>query len=45
MWTPEHDAWARDNPPPLTPIGDQSVQAWRKAEKERQAGKSMQGAV
>ena len=37
MWTEEHAAWERSNPPPLAPIGDQSVQAWRKSEKEKLA--------
>jgi len=40
MWTDAHDKWAIHHPPPLEPIGDQSVQAWRKAEKERLAAKS-----
>ena len=35
MWTAEHAAWERSNPPPLEPIGDQTVQAWRKSEKEK----------
>ena len=26
MWTEAHAAWERSNPPPLAPIGDQSVQ-------------------
>ena len=37
MWTAEHAAWEAANPPPLDPIGDQSVQAWRKSEKEKLA--------
>lgn len=36
MWTEAHAAWEADNPPPLQPIGDMTVQAWRKAEKEKQ---------
>jgi len=36
MWTREHMAWAATNPPPLAPIGDQTVQAWRKEEKAKQ---------
>ena len=35
MWTAEHARWQEANPPPLEPIGEQSVQAWRKSEKER----------
>lgn len=35
MWTPEHLTWEANNPPPLDPIGDQTVQAWRALEKEK----------
>ena len=36
MWTKEHENWAAQNPPPLTPlIGDITVQQWRKQEKEK----------
>ena len=35
MWTAEHQAWEANNPPPLEPIGDQSVQAWRASEKQK----------
>lgn len=27
MWTDEHYQWEANNPPPLEPIGDQTVQA------------------
>jgi len=40
MWTPEHAAWEANHPPPLDPIGDQSVQAWRQEEKKKLAGVS-----
>jgi len=30
MWTEAHSRWQVDNPPPLAPIGDMSVQAWTK---------------
>ena len=40
MWTEAHAAWERSNPPPLAPIGDQSVQAWRKSEKEKLAAQA-----
>lgn len=35
MWQDEGSraAWVRANPPPLAPIGDMSVQAWRKQQK------------
>lgn len=36
MWSEEHAAWERTNPPPLEPIGDQTVQAWRASEKAKQ---------
>lgn len=35
MWTDGHRKWEVDNPPPLEPIGDQTVQAWRAAEKAK----------
>ena len=35
MWTEEHAAWEANNPPPLEPIGDESVQAWRAREKAK----------
>jgi hypothetical protein len=35
MWTQEHATWEASNPPPLEPIGDESVQAWRKREKAK----------
>jgi len=38
MWTEEHGRWERANPPPLEPIGDSSVQAWRATEKAKAAG-------
>lgn len=37
MWTAQHAAWEDKNPPPLEPIGDQSVQAWRASEKAKAA--------
>jgi len=37
MWTKAHAQWAEGSPPPLEPIGDQSVQAWRASEKAKQA--------
>mmetsp|Transcript_35680 Transcript_35680/g.63497 ORF Transcript_35680/g.63497 Transcript_35680/m.63497 type:complete len:637 (-) Transcript_35680:168-2078(-) len=37
MWSPDHVAWEANNPPPLEIIGDQSVQAWRASEKEKDA--------
>ena len=37
MWTDAHASWEADNPPPLEPIGDQSVQAWRASENAKQA--------
>jgi len=37
MWTDEHAVWEQSNPPPLEPIGDETVQAWRKREKEKAA--------
>ena len=37
MWTPAHAAWEANNPPPLDPIGDESVQAWRAREKQKAA--------
>ena len=37
MWTAEHQAWEAHNPPPLEPIGDQSVQAWRASERQKSA--------
>ena len=33
MWTDAHKSWEKDNPPPLEPIGDMSVQEWRSKEK------------
>jgi len=38
MWTEAHCVWEAENPPPLEPIGDQSVQAWRASEKAKAAG-------
>jgi len=35
MWTEAHAQWEKDNPPPLDPIGDQTVQQWRAAEKAK----------
>ena len=35
MWTEAHAAWEASNPPPLEPIGDQTVQAWRASEKAK----------
>ena len=35
MWTSDHLEWEAQNPPPLEPIGDQTVQAWRASEKEK----------
>jgi len=35
MWSEEMNMWAERNPPPLEPIGDLSIQAWRKQEKEK----------
>uniref|UniRef100_A0A7S2NHL1 Uncharacterized protein n=1 Tax=Haptolina brevifila TaxID=156173 RepID=A0A7S2NHL1_9EUKA len=35
MWTEQHAAWEQNNPPPLGPIGDQTVQAWRASEKAK----------
>ena len=35
MWTEQHATWERSNPPPLEPIGDESVQAWRAREKAK----------
>ena len=37
MWTEAHARWEADNPPPLEPIGDQTVQQWRAAEKAKVA--------
>ena len=38
MWTAAHKEWeAAGNPPPLEPIGDQTVQAWRASEKQKAA--------
>ena len=34
-WTEQHATWERSNPPPLEPIGDESVQAWRAREKAK----------
>jgi hypothetical protein len=34
MWTDAHARWEQQNPPPLSPIGDQTVQQWRAQEKE-----------
>ena len=35
MWTEAHAQWEKHNPPPLDPIGDQTVQQWRAAEKAK----------
>jgi len=35
MWTPEHEVWEQSHPPPLDPIGDQTVQAWRASSKKQ----------
>ena len=35
MWTDDLQQWIAANPPPLEPIGDQTVQAWRAAEKAK----------
>jgi hypothetical protein len=35
MWSQKIQDWAALNPPPLAPIGDMSVQAWRKMEREK----------
>lgn len=37
MWTEEHREWEVNHPPPLEPIGDQTVQAWRASEKAKAA--------
>ena len=37
MWTEEHHKWEATHPPPLDPIGDQTVQAWRASEKAKGA--------
>ena len=37
MWTAAHAAWEAEHPPPLQPIGDMSVQAWRAGEKAKAA--------
>ena len=35
MWSDASLAWARENPPPLERIGDQTVTQWRKAERAK----------
>ena len=40
MWTAAHEQWEASNPPPLEPIGDQTVQAWRASEKQKAAAAS-----
>ena len=37
MWNDEQIAWSARNPPPLEPIGDVTIQAWRSSEKEKVA--------
>ena len=37
MWTEEHAEWEKSNPPPLEPIGEESVQAWRARENAKAA--------
>jgi len=35
MWSQEHEEWAQQHPPPLEPIGEMTVQAWRKLERAK----------
>ena len=36
MWSTDYTSWAdNNNPPPLDPIGDISITAWRKQEREK----------
>ena len=44
MWTADHAAWEASHPPPLDPIGDESVQAWRAREKAKGSAPSAEGA-
>ena len=38
MWSPRYADWAALNPPPLERIGDQTITAWRKQEREKARG-------
>jgi hypothetical protein len=35
MWSPKFTDWAAQHPPPLDRIGDQTIAAWRKQEREK----------
>jgi len=35
MWSEKFTDWAKENPPPLDRIGDMSITAWRKKEREK----------
>lgn len=35
MWSEQYTNWADENPPPLDRIGDMSITAWRKREREK----------
>jgi len=39
MWSSKFTDWAAANPPPLDPIGDISITAWRKQERAREQSK------
>jgi hypothetical protein len=46
MWSEEVMEWTRDgHPPPLEPIGDITVQAWRAAERAKIANESAEEAI
>lgn len=35
MWADEYEAWAAAHPPPLERVGDMSITAWRRSEREK----------
>lgn len=40
MWSEKYTSWAKENPPPLDPIGDISINAWRKQERSKALNKN-----